>query len=96
MNTSEAYVLVNVHAGNAFSAADAILRLPGVRSACVITGPYDIITRIEAERAEIIIDIVVNKIQTMANVTRTITCIVVASEAQGLESADDVGDEALA
>ena len=74
----EAYVLVNAEAGlrgRAVSRETAAIK--GVLSAEDLSGPYDVIARVEARDLDELARLVVAKIQVLKGVTRTITCPVV-------------------
>jgi len=51
--------------------------IQGVRSAEVVTGPYDVIARIGAASIDALATLVVSKIQAVEGVDRTLTCPVV-------------------
>jgi DNA-binding Lrp family transcriptional regulator len=73
----EAYVLIQTHVGDAEAAAAAIRRLEGVVSVDVVTGPYDVIARVQAESVDALGKLVVSQIQLVEGITRTLTCPVV-------------------
>jgi DNA-binding Lrp family transcriptional regulator len=77
MSAVQAYVLVQTEPDRAVAAAGEIGRLDGVVSAEIITGPYDIIARIEAADMDDVGRLVVSQIQMIAGITRTTTCPVV-------------------
>jgi len=73
----QAYVLVQTEVGKAASVAEAIAALQGVVMAEDVTGPYDVIVRVEAANVEELGPLVMSKIQGVAGITRTVTCTVV-------------------
>jgi len=73
----EAYVLIQVQVGRSAEVADAVGKIPGIRFAEVVTGPYDIVVRVEATEIDGLGRLVVAKVQAVAGVTRTLTCPVV-------------------
>jgi len=73
----EAYVLIQAEVGRSAEVADAVGKIPGIRFAEVVTGPYDIVVRVEATEIEGLGRLVVAKVQAVAGVTRTLTCPVV-------------------
>lgn len=73
----QAYVLVQTEVGQAGPAAEAIAKIPGVVTAEDVTGPYDVIVRVEASSVEELGPLVMSKIQGVAGITRTVTCTVV-------------------
>ncbi len=44
----EAYVLIQAEVGRSPEVEDAVSKIPGVRFADVVTGPYDVVVRVEA------------------------------------------------
>lgn len=70
----EAIVLIQAEAGEASAVVDAITKLGGVTSADVVSGPYDVIARVEAESLDELGQLVVSRIQSLKGVTRTLTC----------------------
>jgi DNA-binding Lrp family transcriptional regulator len=73
----EAIVLVQAEVGQSSAVGSAISRLGGVKSADVVTGPYDVIVRVEAESIDDLGRAVVGQIQAVPGVTRTLTCPVI-------------------
>jgi DNA-binding Lrp family transcriptional regulator len=72
----EAYVLVQVGVTAGRKVGDEIARIPGVTLSQVVTGPYDVVVRIEADTMELIGKLI-DEIQKIAGVTRTLTCPVI-------------------
>jgi AsnC family. len=70
----EAYVLIQVQVGRSAEVADAVGKIPGIRFAEVVTGPYDIVVRVEAAEIDGLGKLIVAKVQAVAGVTRTLTC----------------------
>jgi len=73
----EAYVLIQTEIGKPPQVAAELSRIPGVGTADVLTGPYDVIVRVEAADVDALGKLVVAKIQAVEGVTRTLTCPVV-------------------
>jgi DNA-binding Lrp family transcriptional regulator len=74
---ASAYILIEVAPRKARTACARIAKLAGVRSAHLITGPYDIIALVEAKDPAAIGKLVMSKLQAVDGVGRTITCVVV-------------------
>ena len=72
-----AYILIQTEVGRAASVASAIAGLEGVASAEDVTGPYDVIARVEAGTVDELGKLVIAKIQDVEGITRTLTCTVV-------------------
>jgi DNA-binding Lrp family transcriptional regulator len=72
-----AYVLVETEVGKAAgAAARAIKAIDGVEWADDLAGPYDVIARVQAPGLDELGRLVVARIQVVAGVTRTLTCMV--------------------
>lgn len=72
-----AYILVQTEVGKSKSVAEEIRELVGVSSADDVTGPYDVIARVEAETVDDLGKLVIARIQDVPGITRTLTCTVV-------------------
>lgn len=73
----KAYVLVQTGVGKAAEVAAAIRKLDGVALAEDVTGPYDVIVRVEASTVDELGQLVVDQVQRVEGITRTVTCPVV-------------------
>ncbi len=73
----EAYVLIQAEVGRSPEVEDAVSKIPGVRFADVVTGPYDVVVRVEAADLNRLGKFIVAKLQAVVGVTRTLTCPVV-------------------
>jgi len=73
----EAYVLIQTEIGKPPQVAAELERIPGVGAADILTGPYDVIVRVEAADVDALGKLVVTKIQAVEGITRTLTCPVV-------------------
>jgi DNA-binding Lrp family transcriptional regulator len=74
MRMVEAYVLIQVEVGRSAEVADAVGKIPGVRFADVVTGPYDIVVRAEAAEIDELGKLIAAKVQAVVGVSRTLTC----------------------
>jgi DNA-binding Lrp family transcriptional regulator len=70
----EAIVLVQVKVGASSAVVQAVGEVGGVTEAYVVTGPYDVIARVEADSLDQLGHLVVSSIQAVEGVTRTLTC----------------------
>ena len=73
----QAYILIQTEVGRAASVAHSISELEGVALAEDVTGPYDVIARVEADSVDDLGKLVIAKIQDVEGITRTLTCTVV-------------------
>jgi DNA-binding Lrp family transcriptional regulator len=71
-----AYVLIQTEVGKVAHVAQALGDVDGVQLAEDITGPYDVIARIQAPGLDQLGRLVVSRIQVVDGVTRTLTCTV--------------------
>jgi DNA-binding Lrp family transcriptional regulator len=72
-----AYVLIQTEVGKAAGVARQIREIAGVVLAEDVTGPYDVIARVEAESIDELGRLVVSQGQLSEGITRTLTCPVV-------------------
>ena len=73
----QAYILIQTEVGQAADVAREIAQLAGVTLAEDVTGPYDVIARVEAPSMDDLGHLVVARIQDVKGLTRTLTCTVV-------------------
>ena len=67
-------MLIQTEVGRAEVVAKQLAGLPGVRSAEYVTGPYDVVARVGADTLDELQRSVVDKVQLVAGITRTLTC----------------------
>ncbi len=72
-----AYVLIQTELGKPAQVAQAIRDLDGVQWAEDVTGPYDVIARVQAPGLDQLARLVVSRLQVVDGVTRTLTCTVI-------------------
>jgi DNA-binding Lrp family transcriptional regulator len=72
-----AYVLIQTEVGKAAGVARQIRDIAGVVLAEDVTGPYDVIARVEADSIDELGRLVVSHVQLIEGITRTLTCPVV-------------------
>jgi DNA-binding Lrp family transcriptional regulator len=75
--TVHAYVLIQTDVGKAAHVALELGAIAGVLVAEGVTGPYDVIARAEAPSMDDLGRMVVQDMQQIEGITRTITCPVV-------------------
>ena len=73
----QAYILIQTEVGQVADVAREIAQLAGVTLAEDVTGPYDVIARVEAPSIDELGHRVVARIQDVKGITRTLTCSVV-------------------
>ncbi len=73
----EAYILITAAIGKVRQAAQELRRLKGVKSVLIVTGPYDIITFVEAKDLSTLTNTVVSGIHKIKGIVDTNTAIVV-------------------
>ena len=72
-----AYILIQTEVGKAAQVAKDIVEIKGVQQAEDVTGPYDVIVRVEARNIDDLGKLVVARVQAVNGITRTLTCPVV-------------------
>ena len=73
----QAYILIQTEVGRAADVARAIADIGGVTLAEDVTGPYDVIARVEAPSVDELGQLVIARIQDVKGITRTLTCTIV-------------------
>jgi DNA-binding Lrp family transcriptional regulator len=73
----QAYILIQTDVGRAAAVAATIADIEGVVLAEDVTGPYDVIARVEASTVDELGKLVISRIQDTEGITRTLTCTVV-------------------
>jgi DNA-binding Lrp family transcriptional regulator len=73
----QAYILIQTEVGKAALVARDVAQIAGVTLAEDVTGPYDVIARVEAPSVDELGQLVIAKIQDVKGITRTLTCTVV-------------------
>jgi DNA-binding Lrp family transcriptional regulator len=76
---AKAFVLIETAVGKNKEVVAALSQLEGVKSVDTVTGPYDIIAIIEGKNLNDVGDLVTGKIHPVAGITRTVTCLAIAS-----------------
>jgi DNA-binding Lrp family transcriptional regulator len=69
-----AYILVQTDVGVIGDVAGEIAGIKGVLEANAVTGPYDVIARAEANSLDELGKLVIQRIQSVQGVSRTLTC----------------------
>ncbi len=72
----QAYILIQTEVGRFKDVGTEIRQLSGVTLAEDVTGPYDVITRVQAGDSDELGQLI-SRIQEIKGVTRTLTCTVV-------------------
>ncbi len=73
----QAYILIQTEVGKAAQVAQEVAAISGVTLAEDVTGPYDVIARVEAVGVDELGQLVIARIQDVKGITRTLTCTVV-------------------
>jgi len=73
----QAYILIQTEVGKAADVAHEIAAIDGVALAEDVTGPYDVIARVEAPSVDELGQLVIARIQDVKGITRTLTCTIV-------------------
>jgi DNA-binding Lrp family transcriptional regulator len=72
---TRAFILVETQVGRANQVVQAFRSLPGVLSADVVTGSFDVIALIEVDTMGAMAELVTGQMQSIRGVLRTITCV---------------------
>ena len=72
---AKAFILIETAAGRTKEIISSLKQIEGVKSADMVTGPYDIIAIVEGESMTDIGDLVTGKIYSVPGISRTVTCL---------------------
>ncbi|MEX2274604.1 MAG: Lrp/AsnC ligand binding domain-containing protein [Actinomycetota bacterium] len=72
-----AYILIQTEVGKAHAVTLAVQSVDGIVSVEGVTGPYDVIARVESPDLDELAKAIVLPIQEVEGVTRTLTCPVI-------------------
>ena len=72
---TRAFILIETQVGRANQVVQALRSLPGVISAHVVTGSFDVIALIEVDTMGAMAELVTGQMQSIRGVLRTITCV---------------------
>jgi len=78
--TAKAFVLIETVVGSTKNVVDKLKQLQGVKSADVVTGPYDVIAVVESDSLNDLGALVTGKIHPIAGISRTVTCLTIRAE----------------
>ena len=70
-----AYILIRTDMGKVMDVLSAIKAMPEVKSAHATIGPYDIIAFVEFSDPEALKSLIIDKIQKVPGISRTLTCL---------------------
>lgn len=74
---TSAYILIEALPGKAIELVSMAKGIKGVKTAQLVTGPYDVIIFAEAPDLKALGEMIVKKLQATGSVARTLTCIIV-------------------
>ena len=72
---TRAFILIETQVGRAYQVVQALRSLPGVKTADVVTGRFDVIVLIEVDTMSAMAELVTGQMQGIRGVLRTITCV---------------------
>jgi DNA-binding Lrp family transcriptional regulator len=72
---TKAYILIETDVGKSREVASNLREVRGVTTVDAVTGPYDLITVVEAPDLNAVGDMVTSRIHTISGIARTVTCL---------------------
>jgi DNA-binding Lrp family transcriptional regulator len=72
---TKAYILIETDVGKSREVARNLREVRGVTTVDAVTGPYDLITVVEAPDLNAVGDMVTSRIHTISGIARTVTCL---------------------
>jgi len=70
-----AYILIEAEPGKVKDLVIEVSKIKGIKCACGVTGPYDIIAYIETKDIDTLGTLITKKVQTLAGIRKTMTCL---------------------
>ena len=77
---AKAFVLIETVVGRTKEVVTSIKQLTGIKTVDAVTGPYDIIVLVEAQKLNEIGDLVTSEIYPIPGISRTVTCLAIGSK----------------
>ncbi len=74
-----AYLLIRAEADKTRNAFETLIKIKGVKTAHIVTGPFDIILLVEASTLQELGDVILSKVRGVEGISRTMTCVTVES-----------------
>ena len=78
MATTKAFVLIETAVGKSRDVVSALEQINEITSVDMVTGPYDIITVLNAKDLNSVGDTVTGQVHTIGGIVRTVTCLAVS------------------
>lgn len=75
-----AYVLINIESSKTRKVYDSLQKIPNIAQLSAVTGPYDLIVTVQGTDFNAIGRLVVDKIQAIDGIVKTLTCNVIEFE----------------
>lgn len=72
-----AYILIQTEVGKSQQVSKDLRSIDGVEEASNVTGPYDVVVKVETPDMDALGRLVISQIQMVRGITRTLTCPVV-------------------
>ncbi len=77
--SAKAYVLISTTAEKTASVVQALRKLPGVMTADLVTGPYDVVAVVQGGDANAVGKLILNEIRGLPGISSTLTCLAIDS-----------------
>ncbi len=74
---TQAYILLNADISRVHELRETLEKMAEVKEVGVVTGPYDLIVKVETPDNPSLGDLVIKKIATLPGVDSTLTCVAV-------------------
>ena len=72
-----AYIMIKSSTGEESDIFAKLIKISGVKSVHIITGPYDLIAFVETTNLDMLGKTVISKIQNLKGINDTMTCVVI-------------------
>ena len=75
---TRAFILIETSVGKTQEVVTALRDVSEIHSVDAVTGPYDVITVIDAQDLNTVGNVVTSRVHTISGVLRTVTCLAVS------------------
>jgi len=75
----EAFVFINTEIGAEDEVMEALIKLPEVKEAMIVYGPYDVVVKVSTDTVENLRKLISEKIRKMSKIKSTTTLVVAKS-----------------
>ena len=77
--SAKAYILISTAAEKTATVVESLRKMPGVISAAMVTGPYDVVAVVQGGDANDVGKLILNEIRGLKGINSTLTCLAIGT-----------------